>query len=305
MGTLEGEHPPAPEIPLRSGNNALIEWIHGSTPPSVPLRKITSGSRGVPRAGDGESMIENIPYRVEPGTPDDIKKANLLDLYSPENVKNFPTIVWFHGGGLTEGSRLIPEKLKNLGFAVATIGYRLSPSAKSPAYVEDAAAAVAWVFKNIENYGGAPDKIFVSGHSAGAYLTLMLALDKQYLAAHGFDANRIAGIIPLSGHAITHCTIRSERGMSETQPLIDEMAPLFHIRANTPPILLVTGDREQELLGRYEENAYLWRMMKISGNQATDIHELKGFDHGAMVEPGLDLLVKFVREQIWVSESGN
>ncbi len=85
--------------------------------------------------------------------------------------------MWIHGGGLTEGSRSIPAKLKNQGFAVATIDYRLSPGAKSPAYVEDAAAAVAWIFNNIEKYGGSPDRIFLTGHSAGGYLAMMLDLD--------------------------------------------------------------------------------------------------------------------------------
>ena len=62
------------------------------------------------------------------------------------------------------------------------VNYRLSPKAKNPAYIEDAAEAVAWVFKNIEKYGGRKDHIFVSGHSAGGYLSLILAMDKKYMA---------------------------------------------------------------------------------------------------------------------------
>ena len=240
--------------------------------------------------------VENMLYRGEPEATDAMKSACRLDLYYPENSKGFSTVVWIHGGGLTEGSRSIPAKLKNQGFAVATIDYRLSPGAKSPAYVEDAAAAVAWVFKNIEKYGGAPDRIFLTGHSAGGYLDMMLGLDKHYLAAHGVDANRIAGLIPLSGQAITHFTVRKERGIPDKQPLIDEMAPLYHVRADAPPMLLITGDRDLELLGRYEENAYLWRMMKIAGHKATDLKELKGTNHGSMVEPSLDLLIPFVQQ---------
>ena len=74
------------------------------------------------------------------------------------------------------------------------------------------------------------------------------------------------------------------------------MAPLFHVRADAPPMLLITGDRELELLGRYEENAYLWRMMKIAGHKSTELQELKGLNHGGMVEPSLDLLIPFVQE---------
>ncbi len=236
----------------------------------------------------------NILYRVEPEATDAMKSACRLDLYYPANTKDYATVIWIHGGGLTEGSRSIPGKLKNQGFAVATIDYRLSPGVKSPIYVEDAAAAVAWIYKNIERFGGSPDRIFLTGHSAGGYLAMMLGLDKHYLAAHGVDADRIAGLIPLSGQAITHFTVRKERGMSDKQPLIDEMAPLYHVRPDAPPMLLVTGDRDLELLGRYEENAYLWRMMKIAGHKATELQELKGMNHGTMVEPSFDLLIPFV-----------
>jgi hypothetical protein len=73
------------------------------------------------------------------------------------------------------------------------------------------------------------------------------------------------------------------------------MAPLFHVRADAPPVLLITGDRTLELFGRYEENAYHWRMMKLSGHKDIELHELKGFDHGGMVEPSYPLLLDFVK----------
>lgn len=261
--------------------------------PWLPLHAAPEAG-GSARA-DGKTA-GNILYREEPGAAEDARNACRLDLYYPENVKDYATVIWIHGGGLTEGYRSIPGKLKNQGFAVAAIDYRLSPGVKSPVYVEDAAAAVAWVFKNIRRYGGSPDRIFVTGHSAGGYLAMMLGLDKHYLAAHGIDANHIAGLVPLSGQAITHFTVRKERGMSDKQPLVDEMAPLYHVRPDAPPMLLVTGDRDLELWGRYEENAYLWRMMKIAGHKATEVQELKGLDHGGMVEPSLDLLVPFVHK---------
>ncbi len=170
--------------------------------------------------------------------------------------------------------------------------------AKSPAFLEDAAAAVAWAFKNISNYGGSPDRLFVSGHSAGAYLTAMIGLDKHWLAAHDIDANRIAGLIPLSPQVITHFAIREERGMDELQPIVDELAPLFHIRKDAPPLLIITGDREMELMGRYEENAYFWRMLKLTGHQDVTLHELGGFDHGKMPEPAFPLLLKFMQDRV-------
>ncbi len=223
---------------------------------------------------------------------DDYARQNCqLDIYYPVDKKAFATVIWIHGGGLTAGSKEIPEKLKGQGFAVVGIGYRMSPNVKCPVYIEDAAAAVAWTFKNIARYGGDPDKIFLSGHSAGGYLDLMVGMDKKWLKKYGIDANRIAGLLPLSPQVITHFTIRKERGIADTQPVIDEYAPLFHVRKDLPPLVLMTGDRELELLGRYEENAYLARMMKLVGHKETLLFELDGFDHGAMVQPGLYLLI--------------
>lgn len=218
-----------------------------------------------------------------------------LDLYVPKGARDFPTIVWFHGGGLTGGSKSVPRGLQEKGFAVVAPNYRLSPAAKSPAYVEDAAAAVAWTFENIEKFGGSNSKIVVGGISAGGYLSLMIGLDKSWLSKHGIDADSIAALAPISGQAITHYTVRAERGISDKQPVIDKMAPLYHVRADAPPILLVTGDPELEMLGRAEENAYLARMLKVAGHKRTTLHRLDGFDHGGVGEASLPLVVKFVR----------
>jgi len=236
-----------------------------------------------------------ILYRSESDLSDYMEKQCRLDLYYPTDQSGYPTIVWFHGGGLKSGKRSIPTTLKQKGVAIAAVSYRLHPQVKAPAYIEDAAAAIAWVFQNIEEYGGSPARIFVSGHSAGGYLTSMVGLDKRWLAAHNIDANRIAGLIPFSGHTITHFTVRAERGIDGKQPILDDLAPLFHVRNDAPPLLLITGDRDLEMLGRYEENAYLWRMMQVVGHQHTTLHELDGYNHGQMAEPAFPLLLRFVK----------
>jgi acetyl esterase/lipase len=236
----------------------------------------------------------NILYRTGADLSDYTKERCRLDVYYPTGTNNFTTVVWFHGGGLTGGIRSIPEALKGKGIAVIAAGYRLNPQAKSPAYIEDAAAAVAWTFRNIQTYGGSTNRIFISGHSAGGYLTMMVGLDKRWLAAQGVDANQIAGLVPFSGQCITHFTVRAERGIKDTQPVIDDLAPLYHVRKDAPPLLLITGDRNLELLGRYEENAYLWRMMKLVGRPDTELHELQGLDHGHMPDPAYPLLLRFL-----------
>ena len=218
-----------------------------------------------------------------------------LDVYAPEGKMNMPVVVWFHGGGLTSGTKEIPTELMNQGFCVVGVEYRLSPKVKAPEYIKDAAAAVAWVFNNISKFGGDNSLVFVAGHSAGGYLTCMIGLDKQWLKAYGIDANRIAGLIPFSPQVITHFTIRAERGISEKQPIIDQYAPLFYVRADAPPLLLITGDRELEMLGRYEENAYMMRMMKIAGHTQTQLYEMKGYGHNEMIPSSFPLLLKEVK----------
>lgn len=238
------------------------------------------------------NTLENLPYYPGSVTQENeyIQERCVLDLYMPEQVEGFPTVIWFHGGGLTGGNKYIPDELKEKGVAVVAVNYRLYPKIKAPVYIEDAAAATAWVFNHIEGYGGDPDLIFISGHSAGGYLASMVGLDLRWLEANEIDANRIAGLIPFSGHTITHFTVRAERGIEGTQPIVDDLAPLFHVRKDAPPLLLITGDRELEMLGRYEENAYLMRMMKVVGHPDTRLYEMDGYGHNMLV-PAFPLLI--------------
>ena len=226
------------------------------------------------------------------------KQQCKLDLYYPSDKKPYATVVWFHGGGLTGGKRSLPSALQSKGIAIATVDYRLSPSVKVQDCIDDAAAAVAWVYNHIEDYGGSKELIFVSGHSAGGYLTSMVGFDKSWLKKYGVDADDLAGLIPYSGHTITHFTARKELGLKNTTPLVNEMAPLYHVRKDAPPTLLITGDRELEMLGRYEENAYFWRMLKVAGHPNVDIMELDGYNHGQMAEPAHPLLLRFIKKHL-------
>jgi acetyl esterase/lipase len=204
-----------------------------------------------------------------------------LDLYYPKGSKGFPTVVFYHGGGLTAGKRAVPSALQKRGWAVVGVGYRLSPQVQHPTYIEDAAAALAWTFKHIEAYGGDPARIFVTGISAGGYLTAMLGLDKSYLAVHGIDANRIAALIPVTGQMITHQTVRKEQGIEPSQfrPTIDRFAPLYHVRKDAPPALFVTGGWGVDMLMRAEENLYMVSMLKLVGHKAVEHVVIEGADH--------------------------
>ncbi|MDR1601321.1 MAG: alpha/beta hydrolase [Tannerella sp.] len=238
--------------------------------------------------------VRDVPYRTEGGTcsPERCR----LDIYYPEGETGFSTVVWFHGGGLTSGSKFIPEQLKSSGLAVVAVNYRLMPECSVSDCIDDAAAAVAWVFREMKKYGGNTERIFVSGHSAGGYLTCMIGLDRKWLKAYGADADSIAALIPFSGQAISHFAYRRTKGIKDTQPSIDEFAPLYHVRPDAPPLIIISGDRELEMLGRYEENAYFWRMMKVAGHTQSRLYELDGYNHGDMAAPAFHILKQFVRE---------
>ncbi len=250
------------------------------------------------QAQETYKTVKDISYILAGETDGYRKERCKLDVYYPVGKKGFPTIVWFHGGGLEGGGKHVPEMFMNQGFAVVAVNYRLSPKAQNPAYTEDAAAAVAWAYKHIEEYGGSPRRVFVTGHSAGGYLTLMVGLDKSYLQEYGVDADSIAAYLPISGQTVTHFTIRKERSLPEGIPVIDQYAPCNKARKDTPPFVLITGDRNLEMADRYEENALLASVLKNIGNKKVSLYELQGFDHGQVYVPGCCLVANYIRNFI-------
>lgn len=236
----------------------------------------------------------DISYR--PGTDDAYSAERCrLDIHRPASEELLPIVVYFHGGGLTGGNKKIPKELKNSGLIVLAPNYRLLPNVEIADCIDDAAAAIAWAFENAEKLGGDPRKIFVSGHSAGGYLTSMTGLDRKWLSKYGIEADSIAGLIPYSGQVITHFAQRKKQGMSELQPLIDDTAPLYHVRPDCPPYVIITGDAELELYGRYEENLYMWRMMKLVGHPDVSIYKLDGYKHGNMPGPAHYILKQTIK----------
>lgn len=237
------------------------------------------------------SKVENIKFRPT------VSEECLLDVaYVPGRTER-PVIVWFHGGGLTGGRKQCPAPLMKEDYVVVGVAYRLYPAAKVREILQDAAAAVAWVYANIKQYGGSTDKVYLAGHSAGGYITGMLGLDKSYLTAEGIDADRLAGLCMYSGQVITHFTERKDRGLPMRQPVVDEMAPLYHVRGDCAPILLITGDRNLEMVNRYEENAYFYKMLLYNKHKDVKFYEEGGFNHGGMAVPGHSLFMKWIKER--------
>ena len=236
----------------------------------------------------------DIPYHTDAGAY--AAERCFLDFYYPTNVPEFPTIVWFHGGGLEGGGKEIPRELQRSGIGVIGVNYRLLPRAKVEEIIDDAAAAVAWAFREVEKRGGSAKRIFVGGHSAGGYLTDMVVLDKSWLAKYGIDADNIAGAFPYSAQVITHYNVRKGSGIGPLTPRLDVTAPLWHVRPLPMPLLVLSGDRELELYGRYEEQAYFWRMLRLNGNgDNVLLYEFDGFDHGSMPLPAHSVVKRCIR----------
>ena len=224
-----------------------------------------------------------------------------LDVYYPTDQQDAPVVVWFHGGGIEGGEKHIDPQLKNSELVVVAANYRLLPKAPIDSILDDAAAAVAWTYKNIARYGGSNRKIFVAGHSAGGYLLDMIGLDKRWLAKYGVDADSLAALVPFSGQCITHYNIRKQQGIPPLQATIDQYAPLTYVRPDAPPFVIISGDRELELFGRYEEQAYFWRMLKLVGHKDVTLYEMQGYDHGSMPQPAYYILKQHIKRLIHLS----
>ena len=239
------------------------------------------------------NQVNDIPYRdAAEGYAQERCK---LDVYYPTNETDAPVVVWFHGGGIEGGEKHIDPQLKNCGLVVVAANYRLLPKAPIDDILDDAAAAVAWTYKNIAKYNGSKRKIFVAGHSAGGYLLDMIGLDKRWLSKYGVDADSLAALVPFSGQCVTHYNIRKQQGIPPLQATIDQYAPLTYVRADAPPIIIISGDRELELFGRYEEQAYFWRMLKLVGHKDVTLYEMQGYDHGAMPFPAYKILKDHIK----------
>lgn len=196
-----------------------------------------------------------------------------LDLFVPDK-KEFYTIIHFHGGGLVEGDKgdthQYCEHLANAGFAVATANYSLLPNNKFPSFCFDAVKAVRYVIDNISKYGKSKGFI-ISGQSAGAWLTLMLCFNKEYLKNVGVDEKLIVGYISESGQTTSHFHILEiEKGLNPLLQRIDESAPLYYVdeKINFSRLLLIAY--EDDLPNRYEQNELL-KSTILNFNKSLDV----------------------------------
>ncbi|MCC8114834.1 MAG: alpha/beta hydrolase [Bacteroidales bacterium] len=250
-------------------------------------------------AQDGYATICDLCYTAKSDTY--AQSRCKLDIYYPNQVDSLcPVVVWFHGGGLTSGEKSFPHRLKNQKITLVAVNYRLLPTVNIDDCLDDCAEAVAWVFNHITQYNGSPQEIILSGHSAGGYISAMLGLDKRWLTKYDIECDSIAAMVPVTGQMISHFSYRAMNNISNLQPTIDEYAPLFHVRKDAPPLILISGDRDLELFGRYEENAYMRRMMQLVGHKDTVLYEIGGHGHGPVGDPGQYILLSYIKNRFHV-----
>src|SRR6516162_4378454 len=167
------------------------------------LSLVFVASAGQIRAAERPFAVDvrnNLTYYSGEGAD---KYRHRLDFYVPKGQRDVPVVLFVHGGGFTVGIKdqygFVGDVLASRGIATAVISYRLSPKTSYPGHVQDVARAFAWVRAHAAEYGGRADRIFVSGHSAGATLVAMLGSDGAYLKEVGESLDHIAGVIPISG----------------------------------------------------------------------------------------------------------
>lgn len=239
-------------------------------------------------------IIKDVPYGQHP--------SNLLDLYLPD-ADSFDLFLYFHGGGLESGSKdkhdLIFTYLAQHGVAAASVDYRMYPSAHYPDFIEDAAAAAAWVKMNIDLCGQC-NRIFIGGSSAGAYLSMMLCFDSHWLGEFDLKPTDFAGFFHDAGQPTKHFNVLRELGLDSRRVIVDETAPLYHVgqEETYPPMHIVVSDND--MVGRYEQTMLLLQTLQHFGHTVTlEVRHGKHCHYVGMAdEEGNSLLGQMVLEFI-------
>lgn len=250
---------------------------------------------------DGASVVTNaISYGSGP--------RNSLDIYRPKAGSGpAPVIVFFYGGNWVSGKRgdyaFVGRALAARGFVVVVPDYRLYPQVRYPDFLNDAAQAVAWTERNIAGHGGDPKRVFVMGHSAGAYNAAMVALDERWLGRQGIAPGSLRGWIGLAGPydflPIQNRTTRPVFDYPDTRP---ESQPVNHVGAKAPPALLIAA-RSDDLVDPARNTGGLADKLRAAGvpvrvayyggvNHYTLVASLSSSLHG--LAPTLDAVQAFV-----------
>ena len=183
-----------------------------------------------------------------------------LDVYVPGTAAGpRPVVVFWHGGRWRYGDkrdyRFVGAALAASGYVVMVANYRHYPQVKMPGFMSDAAQAAIWAAAHAAEFGGAQERLYLMGHSAGAHLAALLALDPRYFAAAGGPAPRIAGVIGLSGpYDFLPLLEPDVQDMFGPPSIYAESQPINFVRADAPPMLLVHGVEDETVRPKNSRN---------------------------------------------------
>jgi len=206
-----------------------------------------------------------------------LKARQRLDVYRPASASNSsPVIVFFYGGNWNKGDRgdyaFVGRALAKRGFVVVIPDYRLFPDVRYPAFLDDSAAAVAWTVREINNYGGDASRLFVMGHSAGAYNAAMLALDPDLLARAGVKPGTVRGLIGMAG-PYNFLPVQNP----ETRPVFNfpntpaDSQPINHVSASSPPALLIAANKD-DMVNPARNTGELAKKLRASGVPVREVY---------------------------------
>ncbi|HEV7253751.1 MAG TPA: alpha/beta hydrolase [Mesorhizobium sp.] len=207
-----------------------------------------------------------------------------LDVFvPPEGTGSGDVVIFVYGGSWNSGRRqdytFVGRAFAARGFVTVLFDYRLVPEARYPEFVQDGAKAVAWTRRNIQRFGGDPRKLHLVGHSAGAYIAMMVALAPEFLDAEGLSPAVLDSAVGLSGPydflpldvPETQEAFKGVENLPRTQP-VNRVRP----RAPTPSILLVHGEADRFVLPR--NSAALAAALREAGHRVEE-RTYAGVDH--------------------------
>ncbi|HVW92925.1 MAG TPA: alpha/beta hydrolase [Devosia sp.] len=228
--------------------------------------------QGAIKAADGISYADGARHK--------------LDIYVPKapGAGKAPVLFFIYGGGWDHGDRgdyqFVGNAFASRGFVVVIADYRLYPDAKYPGFLDDCAQALRWVQDHIADYGGDTDRLFLAGHSAGAYNAVMLAVDPSFLHDAGVTMG-IRGVAALSGpydfYPFEYDEVRNSFGSA---PSPEGTQPINLVTADDPPMFLAAGTHDP--IVRIQNSQNLAKKLRAAGDWVTEKY-YDGFGHMEVV----------------------
>lgn len=224
--------------------------------PLISALLLLSGCTGL---GAINSLTSDEGYHVTSNLQYDRVTGEALDVYNTPQAQNAPVVVFFYGGRWTTGTKeeykFVGQALTSQGFVVVIADYRKYPQVRFPAFVQDGAKAVKWTRENIQKFGGDPSKIFVMGHSSGAHIAAMLALNESYLKAVGGSRSWLKGMIGLAGpYDFMPLTAPDMRDMFGPPDRYEQSQPIMFVDGQNPPMLLLAAEDDEVVLIKNTRN---------------------------------------------------